>query len=50
MMSRIDARWTALREIRDAVHLQQRLLDFIFPEVGLAGVGGGTHVIGVEGF
>ena len=37
------------RKVGGGVHLQQRVLDFVFAEVDLAGGGGGADVIGGEG-
>ena len=49
-----DCRWPmrCQRSGRSAVcvHLRERLLDFVFAEIDLAGVGGGANVIGGERF
>ncbi len=37
-------------KVRRLVHLLARFLDLVFAEVDLAGLGGGTHVLGREGF
>ena len=37
-------------KVRGLVHLLTRFLDLVFAEVDLAGLGGGTHVLGREGF
>jgi len=40
----------AQRQIGGAIDLVERLLDFVFAEVDLAGVRRGPHVVGGKGF